>query len=533
MSVKREQMQCDVLIIGAGPAGLAAAIRLKQLNNQLNIVVLEKAARVGGQIVSGAILQPDTLNALLPYWQHQQPPTHTPVTQDSFYYLTETHAKRLPKLAGMNNHGNTIISLSQFCQWLGKQAENLGINIFPGFVGSVLLYDDKQQVIGVQTDDRGLDFYAKPTDNFQPGIEIYAKHTLLAEGCRGYLSEQVIKKYQLRGHCDPQSYGLGIKEVWKIGTNKHQSGNVMHSVGWPLDHATYGGGFIYHYGDNLVSVGLVVGLDYKNPYLDPFEEMQRFKLHPQFRYLFEESECIAYGARALNEGGYQSIPKLNFPGGLLIGCAAGFVNVAKIKGIHNAMRSGMLAAECIVANETEQYDQRIRQSVIGKELKKVRNVRPGFHKGLWPGLMNAAVDQILLQGKAPWTLRYKKQDYQMTQLAKQFQPIHYPKPDGKITFDKLTQLSLCAISYNEKQRWHLVQKDRSRMITINYEQYASPETHYCPAAVYEIVQRDGQPKLQINGANCIHCKTCDIKDPTQNIAWTPEEGGDGPSYSET
>lgn len=531
-------MEYDVLIVGAGPSGLSAAIRLKQLNADLRVCILEKGAQVGSHILSGAVLEPRSLQELLPdSWQNA--PLDTPVEQDFFYFLSKNKALKLPTPKQMHNKGNFIISLGKLCQFLAGEAEKLGCEIYPGFAASELLYNDKNEVIGVSTGAVGIDKSGNHTANYQPGMHLHAKQTLLAEGCRGQLSQVAMQRFHLRDNADPQTYGLGIKEIWQIDKAKHEPGKVVHTIGWPLDNATYGGSFIYHLSNQRVALGFVVGLDYQNPSLSPFGEFQRFKTHPFVKPLLEGGERIAYGARALNEGGWQSIPKLTFPGGALIGDAAGFLNVPKIKGIHTSMQSGMLAAvACVDALkeienkpclELEAYPKLIKNSWLAKELYAVRNIRPGFHFGLAFGLINAAFETYLSFGKSPWTLKNHLDNVATRPLSK-VKKIHYPKPDGVITFDKLSSVYLSNTNHEENQPCHLKLKNPGLAIKVNYEIYGSPETKYCPAGVYEIVNEAENPKLQINAQNCIHCKTCDIKDPRQNIVWTAPEGGGGPNY---
>ncbi|OGT47360.1 MAG: electron transfer flavoprotein-ubiquinone oxidoreductase [Gammaproteobacteria bacterium RIFCSPHIGHO2_12_FULL_41_15] len=536
-------MEFDVLIIGAGPAGLSTAIHLaqcaKQNNLSLEIAILEKGSQVGAHLLSGAVMDPVGLNALIPHWQERNAPVTVKVTQDYFYYLNKKKCYRLPTPSLMKNEGNYIISLGELCRWLAEQAESLGIQLFPGFAASTLLFnDDKSAILGVQTDDRGLDRQGQPTVRYQPGLDLFAKQTIFAEGCRGSLSQQLMQHFNLREKCDPQSYAIGVKELWKIPKEKHHMGTVIHTVGWPLDSKTYGGSFIYHFKDQLISLGLVIGLDYRNPYLDPFQELQQLKRHPMMNALLQGGECISYGARALNEGGWQAIPKLVFPGGLLVGCAAGMVNVGKIKGIHNAIRSGMLAAEAILQNLTQwqqkeltAYQTAFNQSPIYRELYTVRNLRPGFHYGLWSGLCYAALDYFIFRGHTPWTLHFKP-DHIYLQPKSRYQPMHYPKPDNKITFDKLSQVFLTATNHRENEPCHLVLKDPRLATKINFTIYGGPEVYYCPAGVYEFISDHNEVRLQINATNCIHCKTCDIKDPRQNIIWKTPEGGEGPNYQQ-
>lgn len=536
-------MEFDVIIVGAGPSGLSAAIKLKQLalasQKEITICILEKGAQVGAHILSGAVLEPRSLKELLPEnWQ--QAPLDTPVNKDLFYFLTQNKSFKLPTPKPMHNEGNFIISLGELCKFLAEQAEALGCEIYPGFAAAEILYNDKNQVIGVATGDVGIDRQGKKTDNYQPGMHLLAKQTLFAEGCRGQLSQTLMSRYHLRDHSQPQTYGIGIKEIWQVDASRHEPGKVIHTVGWPLDHATYGGSFLYHLSEQRVAIGFVVGLDYKNPWLNPFGEFQRFKTHPLIKSVLTGGERIGYGARALNEGGWQSLPKLTFPGGALIGDAAGFLNVPKIKGIHTAMQSGMLAAQaCFDALSEEKkgqfelsaYSEKINQSWLKQELYAVRNIRPGFKYGLFPGLINAALETYVTRGYSPWTLK-NHADHKSLIPAEKAKKINYPKPDGVLTFDKLSSVFLSNTFHEENQPCHLKLKQPKLAIEVNLNQYASPESRYCPAAVYEIIENvEKGPQLQINAQNCIHCKTCDIKDPRQNIVWQAPEGGGGPNYS--
>ncbi len=536
--MQREKMEYDVTIIGAGPAGLSAAIRLKQLSPELKVCVLEKGSEVGAHILSGAVIEPRALNELLPNWQSLRAPLNTPAKEDQLLFLTSTKAYRLPTPKPMLNQGNYIISLGNFCRWLARQAEALGVEIYPGFAAAEILFAETGRVIGVATGNLGLDKNNQPTPRFQPGVEIIAKQIFLAEGCRGSLTKQIIQHFQLNAHCDPQTYGMGIKELWEVEPSQHKPGMIIHTIGWPLDPKTYGGTFLYQLENNQVAIGLVIGLDYENPYLSPFDEFQRFKLHPAIKPLLTGGKRIAYGARALNEGGFQSIPKLSFPGGLLIGDAAGFLNVPKIKGTHTAMKSGMVAAETFYrawqtnasVNELTTYQQQLSQSWLWQELYAVRNIRPAFKKGLWCGLLYSAIDTYLLKGHAPWTFK-NHADHACLKKANECNKIEYPKPDNVITFDKLTSIYLSNIHQEENQPCHLQLKDPNISISVNLKDYAAPEQRYCPAGVYEILKdKQNNNYLQINAQNCIHCKTCDIKDPMQNINWIPPEGGGGPNY---
>jgi electron-transferring-flavoprotein dehydrogenase len=536
-TVPREIMSYDVLIVGAGPAGLSCAIRLKQLKPDCSVCVIEKGSEVGAHLLSGAVLEPRALDELLPDWRTDDPPVATPVTDDRFIFLTTNSAWRLPTPPPMHNHGNVIISLGQFAKWLAAKAEALGVEIYPGFAGAELLQNDTGRVIGVATGDVGIGKDGTPSERFTRGMELHAKQTVFAEGCRGSLTKILFEKFKLRDGCDPQTYGLGIKEVWEIEPAKFRAGLVQHTIGWPMDSRTYGGSWLYHWDNNLVSLGFVVGLDYANPYLSPFEEFQRWKQHPLIKNLLQGGRRVSYGARALSEGGFQSIPKLTFPGGLLVGDAAGFLNVPKIKGNHLAMKSGLVAAEALAsylagdaaAPEATAYPALLQQSWLWAELRQVRNIRPAFQRGLWVGMLYGALE-TLLRGRAPWTFRHHA-DHTQLHPARSAKKIDYPKPDGIISFDRLSSVFLTGTFHEEDQPAHLRLRDPSVAINVNLAEYDGPESRYCPAAVYEIVRDgDGQnPRLQINAQNCIHCKTCDIKDPTQNIDWVTPEGG-GPNY---
>jgi len=540
----REAMEFDVVIVGAGPAGLAAAIRLKQINPDISVVIVEKGSEVGAHILSGAVIDPVGIDKLLPEWRGEETPITTAVSDDRFYWLSASGGIRLPNFAMpplMNNHGNFIVSLGSVCRWLATKAEALGVEIYPGFAAAEVLYDDNGAVAGVATGDMGIGKTGEPKDSFTRGMELRAKYTLFAEGARGNLGKQLIAKFALGEGRDPQKFGIGLKELWQVAPDKHRKGLVQHSFGWPLDGRTGGGSFMYHFDDNLVSVGFVLHLNYTNPYLSPFEEFQRFKTHPLVRDTFAGGKRLAYGARALTEGGYQSVPKLTFPGGALIGCDAGFMNVPRIKGSHNAMLSGMFAAEAAAAalsggrshDELADYDAAWRTSPIGKDLWRVRNAKPLWSKlGTFIGISLGGLDMWCntLGFSLFGTMSHGKPDYATLKPASECTPIVYPKPDGKVTFDRLSSVFLSNTNHEEDQPVHLRVKDMSLQKTSEHDKFAGPSARYCPAGVYEWVEEGGVPKYVINAQNCVHCKTCDIKDPNQNITWVPPEGGGGPNY---
>ncbi|CAN5224671.1 electron transfer flavoprotein-ubiquinone oxidoreductase [soil metagenome] len=542
----REAMEYDVVVVGGGPAGLGAAIKLKQLaaanGKEVSVCVLEKGGEVGAHILSGAVMDPVALTELFPNWKELGAPLNTAVSEDQFLILSEKGAIKTPNWmlpACFQNHGNYVISLANLVRWMGQQAESLGVEIFPGFAASEILYDENGAVKGVATGNMGVNREGEPTAAFQLGMELHAKYTLFAEGSRGQLGKQLIEKFALSKGKDPQSYSIGIKEIWEISPAMHKPGLVIHSAGWPLENDTYGGSFLYHLENNQVAVGYVIGLSYHNPYLSPYEEFQRYKTHPEIRKYFEGGKRLAYGARALTAGGLQSLPKLTFPGGALIGCDAGFLNMSRIKGSHAAIKTGMQAAsaafDALAANRQQDelvaYTQEFERSWLHEELHKARNVKPWLGKGLYLGSLMVGIDQIVFRGKAPWTLHHTHADHECLKPAAECKPITYPKPDGKLTFDRLSSVFISNTNHAEDQPVHLTLKDPSVPVNINLAKYAGPEARYCPAGVYEFVKtNEGADRLQINAQNCVHCKTCDIKDPTQNIVWVAPEGGGGPNY---
>ena len=542
----REAMEYDVVVVGGGPSGLSAAIRLKQRaakdGREVSVCVLEKGGELGAHILSGAVMDPQALTELFPDWKAMGAPLNVEVSEDRFLFLTETKAYKTPNwmLPGcFQNHGNYVISLANVVRWLGQQAESLGIEIFPGFPAAEILYNDDGAVKGVATGNMGVDRHGVPTAAFQLGMALHAKYTLFAEGARGHLGKQLMQKFDLNAGRDPQTYGIGIKELWEIDPAMHKPGLVIHTAGWPLDHATYGGSFLYHLENNQVAVGYVVGLGYENPYLSPYEEFQRYKTHSAIRPFFENAKRISYGARAITAGGLQSLPKLTFKGGALIGCDAGFLNASRIKGSHAAIKTGMLAADAAfdALGDNRQHDEitayatAFEKSWLHEELHAARNFKPWMSKGLKMGTLMVGLDQVVFRGKAPWTLRHTHADHECLKPAADFKPISYPRPDGKLTFDRLSSVFISNTNHAEDQPGHLTLKDPTVPVAINLARYAGPEARYCPAGVYEYVKTDaGADRLQINAQNCVHCKTCDIKDPTQNIVWVTPEGGGGPNY---
>jgi electron-transferring-flavoprotein dehydrogenase len=541
----RESMQYDVVVVGAGPAGLATAIRLKQLAaataRELSVCVVEKGSEVGAHILSGAVIDPVALAELFPDWKARGAPLNQPVTEDRFLFLTASSARRVPGWmlpACFRNHGNYIASLGNVCRWLGKEAEALGVEIYPGFAAADVLFTDDARVRGVATGDMGIGRNGEKTSRYQPGIDLEAKYTIFAEGARGHLGKRLQARFALRDGVAPQVYGIGLKELWEVAPERHVPGLVVHTAGWPLDRATYGGSFMYHMEERQVAVGFVVGLGYANPYLSPFEELQRYKTHPAIRTFLEGGRRLSYGARAIAAGGLQSLPRLVFPGGALVGDDAGFLNASRIKGTHAAIKSGMLAAEAAFEalaagrahDELAAYPRAFESSWLREELHRARNFKPWMSKGLYTGTLMVGIDQVLFRGKAPWTLPHRHADHETLAPKDSVRPIEYPRPDGVLTFDRLSSVFVSNTSHEEDQPIHLRLKDPAIPTTLNLPVYAGPESRYCPAGVYEFVTEGGTTRLQINAPNCVHCKTCDIKDPAQNIEWVVPEGGGGPNY---
>ncbi len=544
----RESMEFDVVIVGGGPSGLSAAIKLAQISKEQGkdwqIALVEKGSEIGAHIISGAVFEPTALDELFPNWKELGAPVATSVTGDDFYYLrSQEKSIKTPNIlipSPMKNHGNYIISLGNLCRWLGEQAENLGVNIFPGFPATEIIYDENNYIKGIITQDMGIDAEGKEKGSFEPGYELLAKHTIFSEGCRGHLGKQLIEKFDLDAKSDPAHYGIGIKEIWQIDDAKSQPGKVVHTFGWPLNNHTEGGGFLYHLEDGQVALGFIVALNYDNPYLSPFEEFQRWKHHPVIKSIIDGGKRIGFGARAMNKGGFNSLPEIELPGACLTGCEAGFLNPAKIKGIHTAMKTGMISAQSIAENLLKEdatdvkttYSQDIKNSWVYSELQKTRNFEPGLHKfGTFFGSAFTFIDQNIFRGNLPLTLHNKEPDYASLKPADSCEQIDYSKPDNKISFDRLSSVFLSSTSHEEDQPCHLQLKDDSIPVTINLPKWDEPAQRYCPAAVYEIIDEGNEKKFRINASNCVHCKTCDIKDPSQNINWVTPEGGGGPNYS--